>query len=250
MKVSKLPVKCVSNPGTIITSKDKDVQMIAAALWDVYDFDGLAGWMNIKFGPIRENCASSTALFECYRRSLVRSYCDESGHGPQQVAEDIAAILEKDMKKKRVAQILRQLKFTQSKSFMFYSASLEQRAPVLLGNKERDDKQQVCDPEDSRCRCKLYPLFLSQLYIISVLYVCVVKANYCLCVSKCVCYYYYTTQHQLHLVLQILQTPQVILALQTMLDSHFQSNLHSYCREVANKGTNNQTAFPHQVHRQ
>ena len=188
VKVSKLPVKCVSNPGTIITSKDKDVQMIAAALGDINNVEGLAGWMNIKFGPIRENCASSMVLAKCYRRSLVRSYCDESGHGPQQVAEDITAILEKDMKNKRVAQILRQLKFTQSKSFMFYSASLEQRAPVLLGNKERDDEQQVCDPEDSLCQCKLYPLLLSQLYIISVLYVCVVKVNYCLCVSKCVCF--------------------------------------------------------------
>ena len=104
---------------TIITSKDKDVQMIAAELGEIDNVEGLAGWMNIKFGLIKENCGSSTAPAECYRRSLVRGYCGKSGHGPQQVAEDIAAILEKDMKNKRVAQILRQLKFAQSESFMF-----------------------------------------------------------------------------------------------------------------------------------
>ena len=194
MKVSNFQSSlsmCVSwsNPGTIITSKDKDVQMIAAALGDINNVEGLAGWMNIKFGSIRENCASSMALAECYRRSLVRSYCDESGHGPQQVAENIAAILEKDMKNKRVAQILRQLKFTQSKSFIFYSASLEQRVPALLGNKERDDEQQVCDPEDSLCQRKLYSLFLSQLYVyLCIVCMCSEGQLLFVCVSKCVCY--------------------------------------------------------------
>ena len=64
--------------------------------------------MNINSDLIRENCATSPALAECYRRDLVRSYCGESGHGPQQVAEDIANILEKDMKNKKIAQNLRQ----------------------------------------------------------------------------------------------------------------------------------------------
>ena len=75
---------------------------------------GLAGWMDINFSRIKQNCASSLALAECYRGSLVRSYCDKTGLSSQQVAAEIANILERDMNNKRIAQLLRQLDFSQS----------------------------------------------------------------------------------------------------------------------------------------
>ena len=88
--------------------------MMATELGALDDLEGLAGWMGINFLPIRQNCASSLALAECHRRSLVRSYCDKSGLSSQQVAAEISNILEKHMKNKRIAQLLRQLDFTES----------------------------------------------------------------------------------------------------------------------------------------
>ena len=98
----------------IIIFEDKDVQMIATELGALDDLEGLAGWMGINFLPIRQNCASSLALAECHSRRLVRSYCDKSGLSSQQVAAEISNILEKYMKNKRIAQLLRQLDFTES----------------------------------------------------------------------------------------------------------------------------------------
>lgn len=60
---------------------------------------------------IETDCAGEGSKAACYRRKLVRSYCDNQPSGnPYEVAEDIAVALEK-MKHKRQAEKLRQLQF-------------------------------------------------------------------------------------------------------------------------------------------
>ena len=90
--------------------------MIAEELEEYNNWEGLAGNMNINSDLIKENCATSIVPAGCHRRRLVRSYCDESGLSPYQVAAYIANILE-SMKNKRIAQKLLQLNFTRGEFF-------------------------------------------------------------------------------------------------------------------------------------
>ena len=98
--------------------EDKDVLMIAAELKSLSDWEELSGWLINNKGIIRENClARTTAVAECCRRELVRTYCDMSSVSPQQVAENMADVLDKKMKNRRIAKALRQLNFTTSKVY-------------------------------------------------------------------------------------------------------------------------------------
>ena len=91
-----------------------DVQTISEVLSDVNDWVGLAGSLDLANSRIETECAheSSGARHECYRRSLVRRYCDKWPSGsPEEVAEQIAQVLEERMDHKRQAQQLRKLRF-------------------------------------------------------------------------------------------------------------------------------------------
>lgn len=98
--------------------EDKDVRMIAAELKSLSDWEELSGWLVESTVLIKENClARSSVVAECYRRELVRAYCDMSSVSPQQVAENMADVLDKKMKNRRIAKALRQLHFTTSKVY-------------------------------------------------------------------------------------------------------------------------------------
>ena len=78
-------------------------------LAEVPDWRGLADWLNIPTGGIHENCAREVDLAMCYRRELVRRYCDKQSSGnPYEIAEGISMALEK-MNKNRQAEKLRNL---------------------------------------------------------------------------------------------------------------------------------------------
>ena len=80
-------------------------------LADVPDWKGLAGSLNIRSSDIETNCAQGTAQAACYRRELVRRYCDQQvSDNPSKVAEDMAEELE-GMSHKLQAQQLRKLEF-------------------------------------------------------------------------------------------------------------------------------------------
>lgn len=77
-------------------------------LADVLDLKGLANWLNIGSNDIETVCFSQAA---CYRRELIRRYCDRQQYDPRnpgKVAEDIAEALEQ-MDYKLQAQQLREL---------------------------------------------------------------------------------------------------------------------------------------------
>lgn len=60
---------------------------------------------------IKTNCGTSTDQARCYRRWLVKTYCDRLPSGdPTQVATDIALVLD-EKEKKRQGQKLRELSF-------------------------------------------------------------------------------------------------------------------------------------------
>ena len=66
-------------------------------LEDVEDWETLAGWLGVNANLIKENCATSTALGQCYRRELVKTYCDQRGSDPEGVKKDIRHVLESKM---------------------------------------------------------------------------------------------------------------------------------------------------------
>ena len=74
-----------------------------------YSWRELAGWLNIEPEGIKSDCSRDGDLAQCCRRKLVEVYCDSTAKSPQQVAEDIAEILEDEMSNKRAANELRML---------------------------------------------------------------------------------------------------------------------------------------------
>ena len=69
---------------------------ISRALAGVPDWEGLAASLSINSLEIRTDCAQELALARCYRRELVRRYCDsQQSADPRKVAEDMAAELER-----------------------------------------------------------------------------------------------------------------------------------------------------------
>ena len=86
--------------------------MISTALEEVSHWEALADWLDINSDTIRENCAISLDLGQCYRRELVKTYCDRLPSGDAYlVVEHMANVLEIEMKKYRQAQDLRDLHF-------------------------------------------------------------------------------------------------------------------------------------------
>ena len=81
-------------------------------LEEVTNWEELAGRLNFDTTHMRTNCATSTEQTRCYRRQLVRTYCDLLSSGdPRQVVTTFATILDQ-MKKKRQAEKLRDLAFS------------------------------------------------------------------------------------------------------------------------------------------
>ena len=88
------------------------VEKIVDVLEEVQDWEGLAGGLDIETSSIKTNCGTSTDRARCYRRWLVRTYCDRMSSGdPRQVATEISFVLDVKMKKKKQAQKLRELSF-------------------------------------------------------------------------------------------------------------------------------------------
>ena len=85
---------------------DKDVATISRRLGDVQDWEELAGLLNVNSIEIKTDCAQDLCLAKCYRRELVRHYCDsQQSENPKNVAEDIAAELEKMGNTRQGAQL-------------------------------------------------------------------------------------------------------------------------------------------------
>ena len=114
-----------------------DVQVISKVLENVPDWKGLAGWLSISSHPIETDCAQDVAQASCYRRELVRRYCNgQPSEKPCKVAGDIANALDQ-MRHILQAQQLRELKF--GKSVAKYSSL-------------RECLYELCDsPADRRC---------------------------------------------------------------------------------------------------
>ena len=97
--------------------------MIATALEKVSNWEALADWLDINSDTIRQNCATSLDPGQCYRRELVKTYCDRLPSGdPYLVAEHMASVLEIEMKKYRQAQDLRDLHFSREFEHSLYRA--------------------------------------------------------------------------------------------------------------------------------
>ena len=75
-------------------------------------WEDLANWLGLDDEVIAINtlCNKDNQPAQCCRKRLVQIYCDHTGKPSQQVAEDMAWVLEKKMKNKNVAGKLRALK--------------------------------------------------------------------------------------------------------------------------------------------
>ena len=105
----------------------RDAADIAEVLADVPHWKGLADWLNIRSSDIETDCAQDVAQASCYRRELVRRYCDrQPSESPYKVAEDIAEVLEQ-MGHKRQAQHLTKLEFSKSVSVKCSSQPYQER---------------------------------------------------------------------------------------------------------------------------
>ena len=97
----------------VVLTGGRDVQQIAGVLEEVEDWEALAGWLNIRTINIKQNCAHSITVAQCYRRKLVDTYCSRlTSSDPYKAASSIAHELESRMRIKNIAQKLRGLKFT------------------------------------------------------------------------------------------------------------------------------------------
>lgn len=89
---------------------------ISQVLELVDDWEGLAGWLNVRSNAIRTDCALGGGRATCHRRTLVKHLCDEQTFdNPRKVTEGIARILEK-MHINRIAWKLRRLRFSKQYS--------------------------------------------------------------------------------------------------------------------------------------
>ena len=86
---------------------------ISKVIEEVVDWAGLARWLCINPNNIITHCniIESNVLTSCYRRKLVEIYRDRTAKSPQQVAENMARVLEDEMENKEVASELRELSF-------------------------------------------------------------------------------------------------------------------------------------------
>lgn len=74
----------------------KDLVTISRALADVEDWECLAALLKINIIEIKTDCAQGLNLAMCYRRELVRRYCDrQQSENPREVAREVAEELEK-----------------------------------------------------------------------------------------------------------------------------------------------------------
>ena len=79
---------------------------ISGELAEVWDWKGLAASLNINTIEIETNCNLEPSPVTCYRRELVRRYCDrQQSADPRKVAEDIAAELERMSHARQGAQL-------------------------------------------------------------------------------------------------------------------------------------------------
>ena len=87
---------------------------IAEVLTEVRDWEGLANELSVKRGALDEiktTCrAEAASLAKCYRRELVKWYCDSTGYELGVIVENIAQALE-ELDHKRQAADLRALEF-------------------------------------------------------------------------------------------------------------------------------------------
>ena len=92
----------------LLTGKEKDVYDIADVLLDVDDWTGLAIQLEVKARRIRDNCkdGSGQDVAKCYRRGVVREFCNTNGLEVEEAVEKIAQALELIGNKKQ-ANILR-----------------------------------------------------------------------------------------------------------------------------------------------
>lgn len=85
----------------------QDLWHITQVLAGVPNWQGLADLLDIVSDDIKTNCAQNDARAECYRRALVRRYCDsQQNSNTSEVVENIAEALEQ-MDHKRQAKELR-----------------------------------------------------------------------------------------------------------------------------------------------
>ena len=79
----------------LLTGKEKDVYDIADVLLDVNDWMGLAIQLEVKAERIRDNCkdGSGQDMAKCYRRGVVREFCNTNGLEVEEAVEKIAQAL-------------------------------------------------------------------------------------------------------------------------------------------------------------
>ena len=115
-------------------------------LFNVPDWRGLAGSLNTKVNDIEEDCKQDVTPARCYRRSLVRRYCNmQRSKNPSKVAKDIAKALEQ-MDHKLQAEQLRKLQFGKSMVNHYNSLIIEMKyyniaisiVRALAGARNRD----------------------------------------------------------------------------------------------------------------
>lgn len=83
------------------------------ALLGESQWETLAGFLGVGDGVLEgiwTHCGTRGSVSAtCYRRQLVRHYCDKKAQACKQIASDMASILEHKMNNNRLAKELRQL---------------------------------------------------------------------------------------------------------------------------------------------
>ena len=91
----------------------QDREKIVQALLGESHWETLAGFLGVGDGVLEgiwAHCGTRGSVSAtCYRRQLVRHYCDRMAQTCRQIASDMANILEDNMGNKKLAKNLRQV---------------------------------------------------------------------------------------------------------------------------------------------
>ena len=118
----------------VCSPADADVETISRILLDVQDWEGLTAAIKVNTIEVKTDCELSLSRAKCYRRELVRRYCDrQQSADPMKVAEGIAVELERMGNARQGAELRKAFSTDSSTDLIWPGTPLAVVVAVVVG---------------------------------------------------------------------------------------------------------------------